>query len=280
MRLLPILLIVNVPLFAQSPQILGKVKTDKIQEASGLAASATMPGYYWTHNDSGGKNEVYLLDSQAKLVSAVRLKNAFNRDWEDIAENIGPVPNKHYVYVGDIGNNAKLGIDVMIYRFPSPTTVPPEKAAVNADALFLKYPDGARDAETLMVDPIGKCFYIVSKREKQVSLYKVPTQYFYFKDKQEAVLEKVLTLPYTWITAGDISQDGHHVMIKDKDNIYYWRREGNEPIEETMARPATILPYVPEKQGEGVTFSVDNGGYLTISEGKHPALFYYQHPFK
>ncbi|WP_343671976.1 hypothetical protein [Chitinophaga sp.] len=264
---------------AQTPEVLGKVKSDKIAEASGLAASAALPGYYWTHNDSGGKNEVYLLDSEGKLVSIVKLKGSVNRDWEDIAENIGP-GGKHYVYVGDIGNNLQLKIDMQIYRFPAPTTLPGDKTTVHADVLFIRYPDGFRDAESLMIDPIGKCIYIVSKREKQVSLYKVPAQYFNFKDQQQATLEKVLTLPYTWITAGDISQNGEHIVIKDKSHIYYWRRKGKEPIEETMARPATLLPYVPEKQGEGLTISVDNKGYLTISEGKKPDLFYYPHLFR
>lgn len=279
MRMLSILLLMNLPVMAQTPQVLGKVKSDKVDEASGLAASATLPGYFWTHNDSGGKNEVYLLDSKGKLVSSVKLKGAVNRDWEDIAENIGP-GGKHYVYVGDIGNNVRLKIPMQIYRFAAPSTVPAEKAAVHADALSIQFPDGPRDAESLMVDPIGKCFYVVSKREKQVSLYKVPAQYFNFKDQQQVTMEKVLTLPYTWITAGDISQNGEHIVIKDKAHIYYWRRKGNEAVEVAMARPATLLPYVEEKQGEGVTISVDNKGYLTISEGKKPDLFFYPHVFK
>lgn len=264
---------------AQTPQVLGKVKSDKLDEASGLAASATLPGYFWTHNDSGGKNEVYLLNSNGKLVSSVKLKGAVNRDWEDIADNIGP-GGKHYVYVGDIGNNHAVNIDMQIYRFPDFLTVPGDKTSVHADVLFIRYPDGARDAESLMIDPIGKCMYVVSKREKQVSLYKVPAQYFNFKDQQQVTLEKVLTLPYTWITAGDISQNGEHIVIKDESHIYYWRRKGNEAIEMTMARPATLLPYVREKQGEAVTISVDNKGYVTISEGKKPDLFFYSHVFK
>lgn len=279
MRMLAILLIINLPVFAQKPEVLGKVKSDKINEASGIAASATLPGYYWTHNDSGGKNEVYLLDSKGKLVSTVKLKGAVNRDWEDIAENIGP-GGKHYVYVGDIGNNIKLNIPMQIYRFQAPSAVPAEKAGVEAEALFVKFPDGARDAESLIVDPIGKCFYIVSKREKAVSLYKIPTGYFNFKNGQEVTMEKVLTLPFTWITSGDISQNGEHVVIKDLKHIYYWRRKGNEALEVTMAREAVKLPYVPEKQGEGVTISVDNKGYVTISEGKKPDLNYYSHQFK
>jgi hypothetical protein len=277
MRFLAILLFTGFSAFAQKPEILGIVKSDKLAEASGLASSSTLPGYYWTHNDSGNKPEVYLLNSEGKLVSTIRLKGMFNRDWEDIAEGVGPDLNKQYVYVGDIGNNLKLGVDIMVYRFEAPTKVPAEKSNVKPDFVYLRYPDGPRDAESLMVDPISRHLYVISKREKQVGLYKVP--HFDFKGGETAKMEKVLTLPYTWITAGDISKDGHHIIIKNDTKIFYWHRKNNESVEEAMGKPATVLPYVPEKQGEGLTFKVDNSGYLTISEGKKPALYFYAHQF-
>jgi hypothetical protein len=277
MRFLAILLLTGFSAFAQKPEVLGIVKSNKIAEASGLASSSTLPGYYWTHNDSGNKPEVYLLDSNAKLVSTIHLKGMFNRDWEDIAEGVGPDPNKQYVYVGDIGNNVKLGVDIMVYRFEAPTKIPAEKSTVKPDYIYLRYPDSPRDAESLMVDPISRHLYVISKREKQVGLYKVP--HFDFKGGETAKMEKVLTLPYTWITAGDISKDGHHIIIRNDKKIFYWHRKQGESVEEAMAKPATVLPYIPEKQGEGVTFKADNSGYLTISEGKHPALYFYPHPF-
>jgi hypothetical protein len=269
----------SLPVFAQKkikPELLGVVQTKKITEASGLAASIALPGYYWTHNDSGGQPEVYLLSSKAKLKSTIKLDGVINRDWEDIAEGVGPTPKKQYVYVGDIGNNVKLGLDIAVYRFAAPTQMPAEKADIKPDRLFLQYPDGARDAETLMIDPIFKSIYIISKREKQVGIYKTK---LLFKDGEEAKLQKVGVLPYTWITAGDISQDGLNIIIRDKDNVYYWRRSPNETVEAAMAKPATILPCAKEKQGEGLTFSVGNTGYLTISEGEHSPMYFYPKQF-
>ncbi|SFE96918.1 hypothetical protein SAMN05518672_11381 [Chitinophaga sp. CF118] len=272
-----ILLLMGLSAFAQQPEVLGKIKSDKIAEASGLASSSTLPGCYWTHNDSGNKPEVYLLNSNGELLSTIHLKGVFNRDWEDIAEGVGPNPNKQYVYVGDIGNNAKLGIDVMVYRFPVPEKIPSKKAEVKPDYLYLRYPDGARDAESLMADPISRHLYVISKREKEVGLYKISN--LDFKSGETAKMEKVLTLPFTWITAGDISKDGHHIIIKNDRKIWYWHRGKGESVEEAMSKPATNLPYVPEKQGEGLTFKTDNSGYLTISEGHHPSLFFYPHQF-
>lgn len=278
MRLFSIILILTgFSAFAQKPQVLGVVKSDKVDEASGLASSSTLTGCYWTLNDSGNKPEVYLLNSEGELVSTIHLKGMFNRDWEDIAEGVGPDPKKQYVYVGDIGNNVKLGVDVMVYRFPVPSHIPSKKAEVKPDYLYLRYPDGPRDAESLMVDPISRHLYVISKREKQVGLYKIAN--LDFKSGETAKMDKVLTLPYTWITSGDISKDGQHIIIKNDKRIFYWHRQHGESVEDAMSRPATELPYVPEKQGEGVTFKVDNSGYLTISEGKHPSLFFYPHQF-
>lgn len=263
--------------YSVQPKVLGVVQTGMIAEASGIAASKNLRGCYWTHNDSGNKPEVYLLDSTAQLLSVITLSGTVNRDWEDVAEGAGPIPGKQYVYVGNIGNNAALNTDVQVFRFQAPARIPGHQVAVRPDVLNLRYPDGAKDAESLMIDPIGKSMYIVSKREKQVGIYKVPQ--LNFRNNERVTMQKVGTLPYSWITAADISQDGLHIAVKNKDNIYYWHRKPGESIETAMARPAVSLPYVPEKQGEGLTFKTDNSGYITISEGKHPALNFYPHKF-
>lgn len=261
---------------SEKPVVLGIVRSPAIAEASGIAASKALPGHFWTHNDSGNKPEVYLLGNKGELVSTIHLEGTFNRDWEDIAEGAGPVPSKQYVYVGDIGNNVQVDPRTRILRFAAPAQEPGQKANIKPDVLHVTLSDGARDAETLMVDPISHSLYIVSKREKAVGIYKANLN---FKDGDKATFQKVGTVPYTWITAGDISQDGHHIVIKDKNHIYYWHRKQGETVEAAMAAPAVVLPYVPEKQGEGVTFRVDNSGYVTISEGKDPALNFYPHKF-
>ncbi|MBO9727773.1 MAG: hypothetical protein J7623_03935 [Chitinophaga sp.] len=260
-----------------TPDILGHLETDKIREASGIASSVPLKGCYWTHNDSGNKPEVYLLNHKGALISTIKLEEVSNRDWEDIAEGIGPEKGKYYVYVGDIGDNSGIRKHIRIYRFPEPGKMPAEKESVTPDVLTLKFPNGARDAESLMIDPIGKQIYIISKREKEVSLYKAGP--LFFKDGDKVVLEKLIKLPYTWVTSGDISKDGHHIVIKTLTTIYYWHRNTNESVEEAMSKPAKILPYVVEKQGEGITITPANDGYVTISEGKNAPIYFYKWKF-
>lgn len=260
-----------------TPQVLGNVSAKNIREASGIAASVPLKGCYWTHNDSGNEPEVYLLNSKAELISTVTLDGVSNRDWEDIAEGIGPVKGKYYVYVGDIGDNAASRKHIRIYRFAEPTKLPAAHVLITPDILTLKFPDGPRDAETLMIDPIGKQIYILSKREKEISLYKAGQ--LLFKDGDKVVLEKLIQLPYTWITSGDISKDGHHIVIKTLTTVYYWHRNTNESVEAAMSKPAKELPYVVEKQGEGIAILPGNSGYVTISEGKHAPLNFYKWKF-
>ncbi|MCW3467626.1 hypothetical protein [Chitinophaga nivalis] len=262
---------------AQAPVLLGNIDSHKITEASGIAASATLPGCFWTHNDSGNKPEVYLLNGKGQLICTVSLDGAGNRDWEDIATGPGPVKDKQYVYVGDIGDNKGVRKHVRIYRFPEPAGKLATTMTVTPDVLTLYYPDSPRDAESLMIDPLSKQLYIVSKREQAVHLYK--TNQLLFNNKDKVVLEKLIKLPYTWVTSGDISKDGHHIVIKTLTTVYYWHRNTGESVEQAMAKPATELPYVIEKQGEAITITPDNKGYVTTSEGKQAPIYLYHWKF-
>ena len=105
-----------------------------ITEASGLAASRRNPGVWWTHNDSGGPNQVFALSDSGALLSTITLTNAENRDWEDIA--VGP-PSGHggaTLYVADSGDNTVIQDptggrgNVRIYRLPEPAVDPARRA--------------------------------------------------------------------------------------------------------------------------------------------------------
>ena len=282
MRLIPLyiaLLLLTVPSAAQitKPVVLGNLATDKIKEASGITSSVPLKDCYWTLNDSGNKPEVYLLNSKAELISTFKLEGAHNRDWEDIAEGIGPVKGKYYVYVADIGDNSGIRSHIRIYRFPEPETKPGAHVALTPDVLTLEYPNSPRDAESLMIDPISKQIYIFSKREKEISLYKASP--LFFKDGDKVTLQKLIKLPYTWVTSADMSKDGRHIVIKTLSTVYYWRRNSNETVEQAMSKPAKELPYVIEKQGEGITITASNNGYVTISEGKKAPMNYYKWKF-
>jgi len=252
----------------------GTLENKEIEEASGMAFSRDHDGLIYTHNDSGGGRKVYVIDSLGKGMGVFKLKGVWNRDWEDIAVGPGPDPKLNYVYVGEIGDNQLKYTNIFIYRFPEPEQFL-EAMEVEPEILKLSYPDGAKDAETLMVDPILKDIFILTKRDSLNILYKTTQEAFESKD---AVLEKVMELPFTMSVAGDISVDGKEILIKNYFTVYYWKRNENETIAQALARDPLILPYKPEPQGEAIGFHPNGKSYFTLSEKRfniEPVLYRY-----
>jgi hypothetical protein len=234
----------------------------KLEEASGLVASAAHPGYFWTHNDSGNGAQLFLIDSAANIAATMPLAAVRNRDWEDITLGPGPDPDKTYVYVGDIGDNKAQYPYKIIYRLEEPTAIE-NKTIEDFDTLFVQLPDGTRDSEALMIDPISSRMFIVSKREDSVRLYQFANTW---KSGDTLTAELKIKMPYNLTVAADISVNGSEVLLKNYDHVYYWKREGTESITDLLQRTPLELKYKPEKQGEAIAWSRDGSGYYTLSE--------------
>jgi hypothetical protein len=248
---------------------LGTVKDKKIKEASGLAVSRANPGMFWTLNDSGNDNEIFLIDEQTKIKLICKIKGIRNRDWEEIVVGPGPEDGKNYVYVADIGDNLGIYPLKYIYRFEEPTFTPGSKKIdiTDYDTIKFRLPNQQKDTETLMVNPLTKDLYVVSKREKPVYLYKL-TYPFSLVDTITA--ESLFSLPITDITSGAISPSGKEVVMKNYEDIYYWQVTGGKNLEQALKEKPRLLPYRPEPQGEAITWAKDTTAFYTISEsGKY-----------
>src|SRR5829696_10367652 len=86
------------------PTTLATIKDKAVTESSGLVASRSTPGAYWTHNDSGDGPFIYAFGSVGEPLGVFRVAGAQARDWEDIAAGPGPDRGKSYLYIGDIGD--------------------------------------------------------------------------------------------------------------------------------------------------------------------------------
>lgn len=241
--------------------IMGILPKDIANEASGVCDSRSMPGNVWVQEDGDNPNKIYLFSHQGQFKGSVQM--AFpNRDWEDIAIGPGPESGKNYIYLADIGDNlAAYENKYYIYRFIEPESLQPSS---NYDRIAFQYPDGSRDAECILIDPATKDIYIVSKREFNVHLYKLP---YPQSVSQMQTAEFVQTLPYQAITSGGISPDGKEIVLRNYLVLYYWYRKVGETIPQVLARTNDQqLPYVVEPQGEGFCFDKDGKGYFTNSE--------------
>ena len=263
----------------------GVLDNAAIVEASGLVASRKNAGALWTHNDSGGDPKVYLISDRGKTRGTYVLAGVTSRDWEDIAIGPGPEEGETYVYVGDIGDNSAQYPIKKIYRFAEPragdsTTVDTVR---RVDTIRVMYPDGPRDAETLLVDPLTKDLYIISKRERRVNIYR---DAFPQSISQLDTLEKLGQIPREQVgileqmVGGDVSPDGKEVLLKSYVQVFYWQRaNGQTSLVDLLQTEPQILPYVPEPQGEAIGFAADGSGYYTLSEqqsGMEPHVYFYE----
>jgi len=266
--------------------IVGRLQIKAMNEISGIAASGINHDLYYVHNDSGDTSRFFAILPTGEVKSTIYFKGDPKEvsygvhDCEDIAVGPGPARGKSYVYLGDIGDNYHVRKYLTVYRMEEKKAWATDSlSTANAAPIHLKYPDGPKDAETLMVDPIEKLMYIVSKRQDSVTVYTTPLNY---KVDDTVVLTKrcKLFFPgyklFKWITAGDISKDGQQVLIKSYTKVYYWKRLNNEPIWKTVQRKPKLLPYFEEKQGEGIGFTPDGKGYYTCSEGVYTPIYYYR----
>jgi len=258
----------------------GYIKSRMLKEASGLCLSKSNPQCLWSHNDKGNPNRLYLLGTKGQNYGYYTLTGAGSRDYEDICIGPGPMPGINYIYLGDIGDNDAVYPSIVIYRIQEPilhkldsnsTHIIP---AEHIERLEFEYPDGPVDSETLMIDPINKDLYIVSKREFRSHVYRAP---YPQKPNTKTKLQKLAQLPFNFAVAGDISSDGKKIVIKDLYRIFCWNRAENESVLDALKRAPERLTYIPEPQGESFAFTNNAASYFTLSEqsGTTPSYLYH-----
>lgn len=264
----------------------GTLATPTVTEASGLAASRAQPGLWWTHNDSGGKAELYGFDESGRLLAVVSLTGADARDWEDIAiarDRAG----RDRIYVGDIGDNGGKRDTITIYALTppavklSPTEPPgaqpePQRLKVTPERFELRYPDGPRDAEALLVEPTGPTVYIISKDWSLAGRSGIYRASLAGEPAAGAVeLERVGELelpPASLVTAADLSPDGTALAVRAYGTEHLFARQSGQSIIDALRGTPCTGPTVPEALGEAIAFAADGRSYMTLAEGENPTL--------
>jgi len=254
----------------------GVLETDLVREASGIVASRRNAGVLWTHNDSGNTAQLFAIDTQAKLLGVCTIKGTRARDWEDIAVGPGPQPGQDYLYIGDIGDNRARYRSVNVHRVAEPhvdANRPFGRMEIGpVETIELTYPDGPRDAETLLLDPQTRDLYIISKREFFNRVYQAP---YPQSTTSPTPLKRVATLPWGFAVAGDVSPDGREIIVRSPYNASLWRRLVGRPLWEAFRQKPVGIPLKSERQGEGIAFDGQGHGYFTISEMQNPPLYYF-----
>jgi len=266
------------------PTTIATIKEKSISESSGLVASRSTPGAYWTHNDSGDGPFIYAFDTHGNSRGIFRVTGAQARDWEDIAAGPGPKPHKSYLYIGDIGDNNEARDEVVVYRVAEPILTSATSKLTQsragstepADAIRLKYPDGKHDAEALLVHPTNGNIYIVSKK-----LIANPVVYEAaapFTAGKLVTMKRIgeVRVPSLFggvVTGGSVSPDGHRVALCDYFQGYELVLPADsKDFNDIWKQKMTGFDLGKRKQGESITYRLDGKALLATSEGKKSPL--------
>jgi hypothetical protein len=274
----------QIPTFAPG-RVVGHVNADALREASGLAASRLNPGVLWSHNDGGWSAWLYALSTNGQLLSTWQLLNVRSGDFEDIAIGPGPVSGVQYIYLGDIGDNARLRESIRMVRVAEPvvaldtTNNPPLDSLAGAVEIELIYPTAPHNAEALLSDPITGDLFIATKVENQeVSrIFRAPKEEL---DRGGPVtLQYVREVPFKNPSGGDISPDGSEILLRRNSQAVWWKRASGKTVGQALAGQYYAVPVVGqpvEPNGEGIAFHPAGLGYYTISEGPWQPIYYFR----
>ncbi|GAB2605651.1 hypothetical protein Aab01nite_00350 [Paractinoplanes abujensis] len=238
------------------------VRDDRLDELSGMVAAGS--GYVVVNDgsDFADRRRIFFLDSTCKVTRTVAYPSR-PRDTEDLARGADGT-----LWVADIGDNSGSRSTIAVWKL-----APGAKRPV----LFrMSYPDGARDAEALLVTP-ADVPVVVSKEGGTAGLY-VPTGPL--SRNSTAPLRKAgeVTLPTSTtsnpfsflgravVTGAATSPDGRHVVLRTYADAFEFDVPGGDVIRAlTTGQPRQIaLP--DEPQGEAITYSADGRSLLTVSE--------------
>ncbi len=234
------------------------INDPRVTESSGLAASRQHPGVYWTHNDSDDGPHLYAVDgSTGDTVARLTLTGSGTpRDVEAIS--VGPGDRLCVAAVGD--NLGGTWPYVWIYELPEPERL--QDATVRATQYVVKYADGPRDAEAMVVHPKTGRVYLIDKHEDGGHLYEGPEK---LSPSGDNVFRPVAPVEL-WTTDAALSPDGQHLAVRGYfGGIHYAWNGGKLEREGRLSVPL-------QGQGESVTYSADGSRLLFGSEGEQSGV--------
>ena len=237
---------------------------DVANESSGLV-KGNNPNSFWTNNDSGGKAELYEIDSTGKLLSVKEIDGAQNSDWEDLTGD-----KDSTIYIGDFGNNSntrltldiykvsvnKSGIEKITFSYADQKDFPPSAEKLNYDCEAFFY-----SKENL---------YLFSKNRSTtnhyVKLYQMPSK------RGNYTISPIDSIQIkTQVTSADISPDGKTFALLTYGKVLLF---GIEDGKINFNHPLRCFRIV-RKQTEALIF-LNNSDMLVTNEQKQIFRFTYR----
>ena len=243
-----------------APVTSGRITEGQIDEVSGLSRSG-LRRVLWFQEDSGNGPWLYATTPGGDLRATIDVGNASNRDWEDMARSAGRL------WIGDIGDNARVRTDIRIYWLSEPATL--GDRTVNARMLTLRYPDEAHDAEGMLVDGRHERLFVFEKQGEESTSRVYAADVDGIRDGDELELQLVTSVPIENITAANVGRDGVIVKGDSGGLLFPWvGRSVARTLRQSDACPVAL------PAGESVAFSRSGRRLYTVPEGSDPPIEY------
>jgi hypothetical protein len=232
---------------------IGRLEHAQISECSGIVASRKYPGIYWVHNDSGHDASLFAVKESGELVAHVRLREAPNTDWEDIAAD-----DQGHLFIGDIGNNVGLFPVRYVYEIEEPDPYA-ERASPPEVLRRIKYsmPDGRANVEAMYVRQ-GQIYLIARTPTRKARVLRLEET-----ESGTARAVEFAEVPARDVTGADLSADGRRLVVCTSTGVSVLEldSEGQPRTDE----PAQTVDY-PVDSVEACCF--DGDAVLVASEGR------------
>lgn len=181
-------------------------------------------------------------------------------DTEDIALDAAGA-----FWIADIGGNTTRRTVVSLYRWR------PGTAATAVARYDLAYPDGAHDAEAMLLLPRGGVL-IVTKTRRTAGVYLADAPLrpvgrlrlvggFDVRRSCPACRGRSLL-----VTGGAVSRDGTRVAVRTYDRAFEWYAPGGDILGAILGGPPRQILLPPSRQGEAIAYTSDARTLLTATE--------------
>jgi len=244
----------------------------RLLETSALVRSPTRSGLFWTLNDSGNPAELFAIDTAGRALGRVSVRGAENRDWEALA--VGRCPPRgaarpetrpvtgraNCLYIGDIGDNSGVRPRVVIYRVAEPDAERDTVVSI-IDSLQVVYPDGPRDAESMVVDLRGDLWIISKERLRSPLVYRVPANAWRAGRPVTAIYVATLPIPSgtgveQWTTDATWIHGGTALVVRTYGALWKVPFLRERPVPTGTRRLCSLAGLGP--QGEGLAWIADD----------------------
>lgn len=230
--------------------------------------------FWYAHNDGSDSPRFYRFNPETGAVDQeVQLKNASNKDWEDIAAS------GTHLYLGDFGNNNNDRQDLGIYKVPLSAIGNGSEEMID-DGEWTFIPFAYEDQTDFSSQPADSTVFdceamilLNGKLHLFTKNYKAYTTTHYIVNQATGKAEKLETFDTDGlITGADISPDGKLVALLGYDlhnlpKVFVWLlwdwQPGSDSIFTGNKRRIELGSALLAGQAEGLGFAANRTGYLT-----------------